>query len=516
MILQVSNLTITHTRDLRVLLEGLSFTVSPGAKCAIIGEEGGGKSTLLKLLHAPHIEEEYYTHSGEISFGGVSAYLAQELAQSEKELSVLQFFEREPLFYTYTPAELFSAGRTFNFSKDFYFSPQLVGTLSGGEQVKLQLVRMLLSKPDILLLDEPSNSLDLETLRWLETFIAESELPVVFISHDETLLERTANMIIHIEHVQHKHQPRCTVAKLPYTQYMLQRGAAFERQSTLAKKQAAEYEKQQQKQQQIYERVAHEQATISRGDPGGGRLLKKRMKTVKSQQKRMEKAHENDLQLPSIEQAVFVAFPEECRVPAGKRILNFSMDTLSAGEKTLAQNISLEVVGPQKVCITGRNGCGKTSLLREIAVALEGTPGIRPFYMPQNYDDILAAYPTALDFLAPSGTKEDVTRARTYLGSMKYTPAEMLHNVLDLSGGQRAKLFFLKMVLDGCNVLVLDEPTRNLSALSAPVIRDVLAQFGGAIISVSHDRKYIAEVCETFYTLTKDGLLPVEKESLLA
>lgn len=105
-----------------------------------------------------------------------------------------------------------------------------------------------------------------------------------------------------------------------------------------------------------------------------------------------------------------------------------------------------------------------------------------------------------------------MTKARTFLGSVKYTPEEMAHPIAALSGGQKAKLLFIKMILDGCNVLVLDEPTRNFSPLSNPVIRRVLRCYGGAIISISHDRKYIGEVCDRELRLTPEGILPVEWE----
>ena len=111
-----------------------------------------------------------------------------------------------------------------------------------------------------------------------------------------------------------------------------------------------------------------------------------------------------------------------------------------------------------------------------------------------------------MELLAPSGHNDDITRARKLLGSMKYKAEEMEHPAAELSGGQRAKLLFLSMVLDGANVLVLDEPTRNFSPLSAPVIRGVLADFPGAVISVSHDRLYLEQVCPRVVELTENGL----------
>ncbi|MDE6108419.1 MAG: ATP-binding cassette domain-containing protein, partial [Oscillospiraceae bacterium] len=127
-------------------------------------------------------------------------------------------------------------------------------------------------------------------------------------------------------------------------------------------------------------------------------------------------------------------------------------------------------------------------------------------YMAQDYADQLLGNQTPVDILAPSGHKDDITRARNLLGSMKYKTEEMEHPAAGLSGGQRAKLLFLAMVLQGANVLILDEPTRNFSPLSAPVIREVLAGFPGCIISVSHDRRYLEEVCDRVLELTAEGL----------
>ena len=114
------------------------------------------------------------------------------------------------------------------------------------------------------------------------------------------------------------------------------------------------------------------------------------------------------------------------------------------------------------------------------------------------------------NYLAPSGSKEELTLARTYLGSMKYTPDEMFHPIRELSGGQKAKLLLLKMSMSDLDVLILDEPTRNFSPLSAPEVRQILASFSGAILSISHDRKYMEEVCTKVYRMTKDGLIPLQ------
>ena len=222
---------------------------------------------------------------------------------------------------------------------------------------------------------------------------------------------------------------------------------------------------------------------------------------------------------PEEEEAILLRFSPDIRLPAGKTVLDFHLDALEAGEaertpsRVLARNIHLFVRGPERICIVGKNGVGKTTLLKRIAEELLPRQDIRAAYMPQNYEDLLELDKTPVDYLSESGDKEEITRIRTWLGSMKYTADEMQHAIRELSGGQKAKIFLLKMNLSGANVLVLDEPTRNFSPLSNPVIRQVLRDFGGAIISISHDRKYIEEVCETVYELTEDGLCKVTKDN---
>jgi ATPase subunit of ABC transporter with duplicated ATPase domains len=126
--------------------------------------------------------------------------------------------------------------------------------------------------------------------------------------------------------------------------------------------------------------------------------------------------------------------------------------------------------------------------------------------MPQNYEELLPLEQTPVEFLS-DGSRQSISMMRTYLGSMKFTADEMTHPMRELSGGQKAKIMLLYLDTSGCDVLLLDEPSRNFSPLSNPVIRRMLAGYRGAIISVSHDRKYIAEVCDQIYELTADGLI---------
>lgn len=512
--LQIKNLSMNHTKDSHVLSENLSFVLNEGDKAAVIGEEGNGKSTLLKLIFNPELAEDYIEHSGEIiRNGAVFGYLAQEISDSEKEVSVSEFC-RKSGFSELFPYEVHEIASQIGIDPEIFESERKMKTLSGGEKVKVRMASVLAGRPDILLLDEPSNDIDIETLEWLEKFINSCNLPVLFISHDETLLENTANMIIHMEQLRRKTAARCTVSRLSYRKYVDERLSGFEKQEQMARSEKRDYDKKMDRYRRIYQKVDHQQENISRQDPHGGRLLKKKMHSVKSMGKRFEKEKENMTQMPESEDAIFLRFGEEAEVPRGKRVLSLEIPELSAGEKRLCGEIKLGISGGEKICIIGKNGAGKTTLLRKIAGELLERNDIKAAYMPQNYEEGFDLLKNPVELLAKGGTKEERTKIRTFLGSIKFTGDEMSHPARELSGGQKAKLFFAKMALGDYNVLILDEPTRNLSPLSNPMIRDVLKNFGGVIISVSHDRKYIAEVCETVYELSPEGLIKTKKPPL--
>lgn len=524
--LQIRHLTIRHKKDYRILLEDFNLTINKGDKCALIGEEGNGKSTLMKLIYAPETAEEYVEYEGEIlrdkeRFG----YLPQELPAFALNLSVYEYLTASGGFYDKNPGELAALCGKIGFPMDRLYSDEPLRVLSGGEKIKVQLIGLLIDEPTLLLLDEPSNDLDINTLVWLENFIKESNLPVLYISHDETLLERTANMIVHIEQLRRKTVPRYTVSRAGYKDYTAARSLQFEKQEQEARNERREYDKQQEKFRQIRQKVEHQLNTVSRQDPHGAALLKKTMHRVKAYEARFETEYENMTERPEYEEAMFTKFGNKASIPNGKVVLDFSLNELRVpvnkyadaqsslkpqDNAVLSQNIRLYVRGPEHICIIGKNGCGKTTLMRILADGLLSRTDVKAAYMPQNYEELLDLEKTAVDFLS-DGSKESISLTRTYLGSMKFTADEMTHPMRELSGGQKAKVMLLYLDTSGCDVLLLDEPSRNFSPLSNPVIRKMLADFKGAIISVSHDRKYIDEVCDTVYELTENGLMRKDK-----
>ncbi len=178
--LQVKDLTVTHKRDLTTLIEGLSFVLAPGDRAAVIGEEGNGKSTLLKLLYDPGLVEPYVEWTGELGSRTLRrGYLAQELEPSELALSAAQFCREHPAFEGAGPGTLARTAAQVGLDSGLFYDWRSLSTLSGGERVKLRLVLLLLEEPDVLLLDEPSNDLDVETLEWLEAFLLSCPAPVL-------------------------------------------------------------------------------------------------------------------------------------------------------------------------------------------------------------------------------------------------------------------------------------------------------------------------------------------------
>lgn len=496
--LEIKALTISING--RYLIKNLNLTLNNSDKLAIIGEEGNGKSTLLKSVLGIC---EYAEISGKINLkGNRIGYLEQSISADKLDKSVYEFLFIDETDYYDKINNLYKYLKLINLTDDIL--KQKIRTLSGGEKVKISILKLLLNEYDILFLDEPTNDLDIETLEWLEKFINSTSKPIIYVSHDETLLANTANMILHLEQIKKQTECRHTLLKIDYDTYVEQRLRKIEKQIQVARFEKRKFTKQHEKLQRIMQKVEYQQNTISRADPHGAKVLKKKMHSLKSQEKKLDETELTEV--PDVEESISFFF-EDVEIPKTKNIINLNIDELKVSDKVLSKNIKLDVIGNIHLCIIGKNGVGKSTLIKLIYNELKNRNDIKVGYMPQTYDDILNNYEYVLNFISSQGNKEEITKARLLLGNMKFTREEMIGKIKDLSNGSKAKLFLVKLVLDKCNVLILDEPTRNVSPLSNPIIRKVLSEYNGTIISVSHDRKYINEVIDNLYILTTDGLL---------
>lgn len=501
--LQIKNLSVHHTKDLTPLITGLSFSLRDGERAALIGEEGNGKTTLLRLIAGQDVP--YVSYEGQILTSGALGYLPQELPAHERAMTAYEFFSEGPSFFDQTPKDLGDLSKTFALPADVFYSDQVMDSFSGGERVKLQLCRMLMEKPSLLLLDEPSNDLDLSTVRWLEGFMAGCRIPMLYVSHDEMLLSKTANVIVHMERLRRRQVPRATVYRMEYDVFVKTRASSMAHQEQVARKEREDFDKKMDRYRQIRQKVEHQQNAISRQDPHGGRLLKKKMHAVQSMGKRFEREAEDMTAMPESEDAIFAKL--DCvPPPPGKTVADIHLDELTVPGRVLARDVRLQVLAGEKLLITGKNGAGKSTLLRALYEQLKARRDLNVFYMPQDPCDMLDMEKTPVEMLAVTWDKEETTRNRIFLGSMKFTQEEMDHPCRGLSGGQKAKLMFLMMANRRPDVLLLDEPTRNLSPLSGPVIRQLFCDYPGCIIAVSHDRLFAETVFSRQVELDASGL----------
>lgn len=508
--LEVRKLFIKKNSEDRQLISNLSFTLNKGDKFAIIGLEGNGKSTLLKAILGHELD--FADVQGTIRFGyNKLGYLPQSVKQDFENENVIDFLLKDTKESQVDIDDYALLGllekilKEVRFDLDAFHDEKNISEFSGGEVVKLGLAKILLRDPDILLLDEPTNDLDLDTILFLEEFIQSEKRPILFISHDEALLKNTANGIIHLTIGEKKRKARSFFEKISYEMYVQSRKLALDSQEMKAKKQRSNFNKKMERYRQIYQKVEHLQNQTVR-DPSAARLLAKKVKSLKSTEKRYQKEQDDFIDIPEREEEINIFFDEYKNIPSNKKVVDYHKDVLDVEGIVLSKNIDLLVKGPSKIAIVGKNGCGKTTLLKDIYSSIINRNDIQVGYMPQYYDEYLKNYNRAVDVLLDCPDLEKETKYRKMLGALHFTREEMVYSPVSLSGGQKAKLFLLKMVIDGANVLILDEPTRNLSPLSIPVIHQLLLNFKGTIISVTHDRTFLDNVFDDVYVLNEEGL----------
>ena len=509
--LEIKNLNINKKTEKRELIRDLSFVLNEGDKFAVIGLEGIGKSTLLKTILNQE-ELDYVDIQGEVNSKHlIIGYLPQSIKENWSDQTVLDYLLKSHPDQEINPeqyqmlAVLEKTLNQLNFDLNAYEDTKLMTEFSGGEVVKLGLTKLLIREPDVLLLDEPTNDLDLQTILFLEDFITNQTRPILFISHDEALLENTANGIIHLTQIKAKQEARSFFKKTSYTDYVRERNLAFTNQEMVARKQRHNFKKKMERFRQIYQKVEHLQNQSVR-NPTQGRLLKKKMHSLKSTEARYLKEKEQFVDIPEREEEINFFFEDIEAIHNNKVILDYHNDELKIETKVLARNIDFLVKGPMKIAIIGKNGSGKTTLLRDFVKILNKNETLQVGYMSQHYDDQLHPEDSVLNLVVKDKKKDSITNARKILGNLGFTSEEMEYKQKSLSGGQKAKLLLLKMVLEKDNVLILDEPTRNLSPLSIPVIHKMLLEFRGTIIAVTHDRNFIDNVFDEVYVLEEDGL----------
>ena len=525
-ILSAKDLTKVYGTD--VILENVSFHINKGERVGIVGLNGAGKTTLLRMLTG-----ELASDGGECYISGDTriGYLKQdgefnsentlieeieniftdfprmekEMADILKEVEALgdsdadkstRLLERYDHIhedyrnrggYSYK-SEMTGVLSSMAFGEDTY--NKKISTLSGGEKTRLALACLLLKKPDLLFLDEPTNHLDIGTLKWLEQYLKNYSGTIVLVSHDRYFLDQTVNRIFEIEN------HRLNIYEGNYSFYASERRAR--REAELRR-----YEKQQTE-------VKRQEEMIRRFKERGTEKLAKRAASREKRLSAMERMDRPD----SVKSRLKLNFKENFQ--SGKDVIyaeNLSK-TFGYGSRSrqLFEGVNLDIKRGERICIVGANGIGKTTLLKMLLGQLEPTSGrlkighnVQMGYYDQG-QQLLNNESTVIDEIHDEYRLYSEPELRSILGRFMFRGESVFLKVGSLSGGEKARLSLLKLMMSGANLLILDEPTNHLDIESKEVFEESLLDFPGTCIIVSHDRYFLNRVPTRILELTSDGI----------
>ena len=518
----LSGKDISKSYGTDIIIEDVSFGVEKGDRVGIVGPNGSGKTTLLSIISGElepssgniYIRSDmtlgYLKQKNHFFAGGTVIREAEKTFEHfftmEKELEDLQNkisdhtrpdFDRCLAAYTslieeyekqggYTyRSELAAVLRAMGFSEED--KKKQISVLSGGERTRLALACMLLRKPDILILDEPTNHLDLRMLAWLENYLKGYQGTLLVVSHDRYFLDRIVGKIFDMS------GGTLTAYTGNYSEFLVKRE---ERMEALRR----EYEKQQAE-------IARQEEMIRRFKQHGTEHLAKR---ARSREKRLAQIELVDR---PAEERSRMKLGFESNYKSGGEVLVCEDLAKSYGERRLFRNVSLDIRKGEKVCIIGDNGIGKTTLLR-ILMGLE-KPDTGYLKVGYNvdfgyYDQgqlLLDDSETVLGEMKNAYHLYTDTEMRSLLGRFLFRGDDVFKKVGDLSGGEKAKLSLLKLMLSGANTLILDEPTNHLDIDSKEVVEEALLEFGGTLIIVSHDRYLLTRIPDRILELTDSGIV---------
>ena len=504
----------------KVLFENVSFDVNQGDFVGLIGANGTGKTTLFKVIRG-EIEpteggafvskttkigylEQHACHGSVRTVYDEALSIFEPLMEIERELEEIavsidahigntdeliekqnrlheQFQEQEGLTYkSRTRAALLGLGFTEN---DFTLT---CDKLSGGQRSKLSMCKLLLSGSEVLLLDEPTNHLDIAGTEWLEEFLSSFRGTVIVISHDRYFLDMVTNKTVELSH------GRCHYSKGNYSTYLKLREERLE-------SERRQYENQLEEIKRI-EGIIEQQRSFAR---------ERNFITAESKRKMLEKK-KAELVVPDPPLSKMrMKFTPVCET--GNDVLTVTGLAKSFGEKCLFSDADMQVFKNERVFMLGANGCGKTTLLRILTRQQSADAGnyvfganVKTGYFDQSLET-LHDKKTVIDEIWDEHRLFTETKVRSYLALFLFRGDDVFKNVGTLSGGEKAKLCLLKLMLSGSNVLLLDEPTNHLDIPSREVLEAALSDFDGTIICISHDRYFINKLSTKIYRMTQNG-----------
>ena len=519
MILQCSHITKTFLTD--IILNDVSFHINDNEKAAIVGINGSGKSTLIKI-----IMNELEADSGEviirkdISIG----YFAQnqeydsgksildemhnarpevaELARRLDDLSVqmdnADSTGIEPLIKQYDQArhrfeqlggysyesEITGVLKGLGFNEEDYCQP--VRSLSGGEKTRVALAMMLLKNPDLIILDEPANHLDMNSIQWLEGYLANYKGAVLVVAHDRYFLDKIAAKVIELR------QTKCSVFQGNYTEYSKKKQAALDALMKQYLNQQAE--------------IKHQEEVIAKLKSFN---REKSIKRAESREKMLDKIERID---KPVEENTKMNLLFKPRIQSGNDVLSVKGLSKSYGAHELFSDISFDIKKGEHVAIIGDNGTGKTTILKILMGAASsggqvkfGT-NVQVAYYDQEHQ-VLHPEKTLFEEIQDTYPDMNNTQVRNVLAAFLFTNDDVFKQVKNLSGGERGRVSLAKLMLSDANFLLLDEPTNHLDIDSKEILEHAVNNFEGTVLYVSHDRYFINTTASRILNLTQKQIV---------
>ncbi len=508
----------------QALLKDINFTVEDREAVGLIGINGCGKSTLLNIITGSEGYDKTPEGLGSVNIAGkASIGFLRQNSGLNSEFTIGEEMKNAfaPLLETLDKMKVLEkkmadGGDIDDISHEYaelssYFeardgyridvkikqvlngmgfgstpTDRVISTLSGGEKTRLALAKLLLEEPNLLILDEPTNHLDFETLMWLEDYLKGYKGAIIIVSHDRYFLNKVCTRICEIE------QGRLTSYRGDYSSYLVQKKMNSERQ-------LKEYEAQQKEIAKLEDYVAKNLVRASTS------------KMAKSRQHMLDR-------IERIDKPLMYSKPPKIKleydIEPTKDIVRVVDCPLVVGEgadkKELIKSLTMNVRRGEHVAIIGANGIGKTSILKLIQGIIPHEGGniswggnVKISYFEQEHA-ILDPHKTVLEEIMDRYPRLSEQQARSVLGAVLLTGENVFKPISVLSGGERAKLCFAIMALNRGNVLVLDEPTNHLDLSTKEVLEDALAEFGGTIILVSHDRYLLNKVASRIIEIKHD------------
>lgn len=499
------------------VLRAVNFQINPGEHVGLVGRNGAGKTTILRLItdvETPdkgEIERLRGLRAGvlaqHVDFRGATTVLDAALgvfdrlrglesrmrelehqmteAEGEQLERVMeeyseaqQSFEHEGGFTYQARAEAVLLGLGFE-REEF---GKIAENLSGGEKNRLGLARLLLQEPDILLLDEPTNHLDVEAVEWLEEFLAAYRSAYIIISHDRFFLDHTVERILDLEF------GRVDSYRGNYSAYQVEKAERIEQQQRA-------YEQQQ-------EMIAKTEDFIRRN------LAGQKTKQAKSRRIMLQKLD----RLESTSNLETASFKLKPTTRTGDQVLILEDLAIGFPTRTLASHLNLTLRRGERLGVIGGNGTGKTTLLRTIlgeqmplAGEMRWGTGVSPGYYDQRLTLVDDRHSVIDELRTVAASTTTDGELRGFLGRFLFTGDDVFKSVATLSGGEKGRLALAKLIYSQVNVLILDEPTNHLDIASCEALEDALNEYGGTIITVSHDRYFLDRIASQILYFGDDG-----------